>query len=146
MKRSIAVCALFALSACQTYSATSLGAVPAGADIEVALTDSGSRYVTQFIGSRAEELRGTARTADASGVTVTVTEITRAGGATELGEGKVVQVPAALISSLRRQTTSVSRSILLGGAVVAGSLLAGRSLGGGSGSATRGTGSISTGK
>lgn len=144
MKRSIVACAVLAVTACQSYSTVTLGAVPAGADIRVALTDSGSRYVTQFIGSRAEQLEGTVTRADSSGLALNVSEITRAGGATELGEGKAVEVPAGLIASVSRQTTSVSRSILLTGAIVAGGVLAGQSLGKGSGSAGKGTGTISS--
>lgn len=146
MKRSFLMCLVLAASACQSYSPVSVAAAPAGAHARVALTDSGSRYVAPLIGSRAEELEGTISQADNAGLTLTVLQVTRAGGSTELGEGQTVRLPADLIASVQTQSTSVARSVLLGGAIVAGSVLAGRSLGGGSGSTLKGGGPVVSGR
>ncbi|MDQ2889160.1 MAG: hypothetical protein M3R65_01225 [Gemmatimonadota bacterium] len=136
---------ILAVEACQSYSTVALNAVPAGANVRVALSDSGSSYVAPIIGSRAEELQGTVSRVDSASLTMSVSELTRNGGATELGEGKVVQIPARLISSIRVQSTSVGRSVLLTGVIAAGSILAGHSLGGGSGSSLRGGGPVVSG-
>ncbi len=146
MKRSVILWAGLLVTACQTYSTVSVAAVPAGATVRVALTDSGAVHVVPELGSRAEQLEGTVSSAEAGGLTIAVAEVTRAGGATELGEGKIVHVRAADVAALQVKTTSVARSIALGGAIVGGSILAGRSLGGGSGSTLRGGGPIKTGQ
>ena len=142
MKRTIMAGVLLAALACQTYSTVNAGAVPAGATVQVTLTDNGSNYVAPLIGSRAERLSGTVSHADTSGITMSVSELTRVGGATELGEGKLVQVPTNMISTVTLQSTSVGRSVLLGGAIAAGAILAGRTLGAGSGSTLRGGGPV----
>ena len=145
MRRSFTVCALIATTACQSYSTVALSAVPVGADVQVALTDSGSSAMAPELGRYAEQLEGKVTRSDASGLAVTVNELTRRGATTELGEGRTVSVPADAIATIRIQSLSVPRSLAAAGALAIGSLAVGRSLGAGSGSATRGGGPPVTG-
>lgn len=145
MKRSFAACLLIATTACQSYSAVALNAVPVGADVRVDLTDSGSNTALPGVGSRAQQLEGKVTRVDSSGLALVISELMRIGGATELGEGRTVSVPAEAIATVRVQSLSASRSLLVAGAVVVGSVLVGRSLGNGSGSAMKGGGPPQTG-
>ncbi len=145
MKRAFVACILGATMACQSYSTVALSAVPVGADVQVALTDSGSSAVAAGVGRHAQQLDGKVTQSDATGITLSVSELTRTGGTTELGEGRLVSVPADAIATIRVQSLSVSRTLLTAGAIVAASLAVGRSLGGGSGTSVHGGGPPPTG-
>ncbi|HEY5087307.1 MAG TPA: hypothetical protein VII66_08135 [Gemmatimonadaceae bacterium] len=140
MKRSLVACMLMATTACQSYSTVALNALPDGADVQVSLTDSGSNAVASQIGSRAEQLEGKITHADSAGLTLMVSEVTRVGGATELGEGRTVSVPSDAIASVRVQSLSVTQSLLLAGVATVAAIALGRSLGGGNGTASKGGG------
>ena len=140
MKRSVVACVIIVTTACQSYSTVALSAVPVGADVQVALTDSGSNAVASDVGAHAQLLEGKVMRSDASGLALVISELTRTGGTTELGESRTVSVPADAIATVRVQSLSAPRSLLAAGVFAIGSVLAGRSLGGGSGSAGRGGG------
>ena len=144
MKRSIIACTLIATTACQSYSTVALRAVPVGADVQLSLTDSGGTAVASQIGVRAQQIEGKVIRADSSGLALVMSELTRSGGTTELGEGRTVSVPADAIVTVRVRSLSATRSLLAAGALMLGSLAVGRSLGGGSGSSARGTGTPPT--
>lgn len=140
MRRSFVACMLVATTACQSYSTVALSAVPVGADVQLALTDSGSNAIASDVGAHAQLLEGKVTRSDTAGLALVVSELTRTGGTTELGEGRTVSVPADAVATVRVQSLSVPRSLLAAGVFAIGSVLAGRSLGGGSGSAGRGGG------
>lgn len=145
MKRIFVACMIVAATACQSYSTVALNAVPVGADVRVALTDSGSSTLAQSVGRHAQQLDGKVTQSDATGITLSISELVRTGGITELGEGRLVSVPVDAIATIGVQSLSVSRSLLTGAAIVAGTLAIGRSLGAGSGTSVRGGGPPSTG-
>jgi hypothetical protein len=147
MKRSLVAGLLIATTACQSYSSVALNAVPVGSDVQVSLTDSGSTSIASTLGSRVTQLTGQITSVDSTGLALIVSELTRVGGATELGEGHTVSVPADAIAAVRVQSLSVPRTLLVAGIAVIGTILIGRSLGnGGTGSSVNGPGSGQTGK
>ena len=137
MKRLYGVCMLVATTACQSYSTVALNAVPVGAAVQVALTDSGSTAVTSAVGAHARQLDGKVTRSDATGIEMVVDELTRTGGTTELGEGRSVTIPADAIATVQVQSLSVPRSLLAAGVFAIGSVMVGRSLGNGSGTGGR---------
>jgi hypothetical protein len=140
MNRTLVACILLATTACQSYSTVALNAVPVGADVRVTLTDSGSALVAGDVGHHAERLEGKVTHSDVAGLTMSVDELTRTGGTSELGEGKLVSVPADAIATVQLQSVSVSKSLLLAGVAAAGAIAIGRSLGAGNGTSVRGSG------
>ena len=146
MRRSFVVCVLLAATACQSYSAVALSAVPVGAHVQIDLTENGSNAVATNVGAHVAQLEGRVSRVDPSGLSLVLSELTRSGGTTEIGEDRTVTVPADAVAVVRVESLSATRSLLLAGAVVAGSILAGRSLGVESGSATKGGGTVATGQ
>lgn len=130
---------LFAnLLACTEYVPIR-GSVDASAQpaVRVTLTDQGTLDVAPRIGMRAQTLEGVLQAATDSSLSLSVRKVSREGGIEDTYAGEPLSLLRRDYESVATGRTSVSRSLLLTGAIIAAALLlgtgAGDLLGGGGG-------------
>jgi hypothetical protein len=114
---------------CTAYTPLRLGDAAAGYDVRVTLSDQGAVDLTPRIGARARQLEGTLRQASDSAMLLSVKRVTREGGGDDSYDSLDVPIPARDIGAVERNQTSISRSFLTAGAIVATALLAARGAG-----------------
>lgn len=119
--------AVLACVGCQVYTPLTLAPTMTGTPVRVTLTESGSLANSVMLGGTAMRLEGNVSAVTDSTVTLGVTDLTRVSGAEETWKGESVTVRRSDIASVERKQTSVTRSIVLAGAVVAGAYLATKS-------------------
>jgi hypothetical protein len=120
------VAVLFAnLLACTEYIPVR-GAVDAASSpaVRVTLTDQGTVDVAPRIGLRASTLEGLVQSMTDSSLSLTVRKVSREGGIEDSYEGEHLTLLARDYGAVETSRTSVSRSLLLTGAIIAGALLA----------------------
>ena len=128
---------LFAL-ACTVYTPVR-GVEPSqGYDVRVSLTDNGAVAIAPKIGPRARQLEGTLKQMNDSSLLISVRRITREGGGDDTYDGNEISLARQDIELVERSRTSVSRSILAAGAVLASALLVAKGAGDLSGGKTGG--------
>lgn len=131
--------------ACQVYTPVVVSPATAGTEVRVTLSDQGTASLGNSLGYGAKFVEGRLTTLTDSTVGVAVTQVTRISGIDETWKGEAVTVPRSGITTIERRETSVTRSLLVAGAVVGGALLAARA-GTGSQVGSPGGGPPSTGK
>src|SRR4051794_7409490 len=120
------VAVLFAnLLACTEYIPVR-GAVDGASSpaVRVTLTDQGTVDVAPRIGLRARTLEGIVQSMTDSSLSLTVRKVSREGGIEDSYEGERLTLLARDYGAVETSRTSVSRSLLLTGAIIAGALLA----------------------
>jgi hypothetical protein len=106
-----------------------LGQSSPGYNVRVTLSDQGAVDLTPKIGARARQLEGTLRQTSDSSIVLSVKRVTREGGGDDNYDSLDVPIPARDIAAVERSQTSVSRSVLTAGAIVATALLAAKGAG-----------------
>src|SRR6476620_3137061 len=91
--------------------------------VRVTLTDQGTVDVAPRLGLRAERLEGVLQSMNDSSLMLTVRKVSRQGGIEDSYEGEQVSLARRDFEAVERGKTSVPRSILLTGAIIAGALL-----------------------
>jgi hypothetical protein len=114
---------------CTAYTPLQLGQSAPGYNVRVTLSDQGAVDLTPRIGARARQLEGTLRQTSDSAIVVSVRRVTREGGGDDNYDSLDVPIPAQDIAAVERSQTSVSRSVLTAGAIVATALLAAKGAG-----------------
>lgn len=111
--------------------------VMATPQVRVTLTDQGATDVASRIGQRARRLEGVLLAMTDSSLTLSVRKVSREGGIEDSYAGEQLTLATPDFDAVEQGRTSVRRSLLLAGGVVAGALLiakgAGDLSGGGSG-------------
>lgn len=105
--------------------------------VRVTLTDAGSVSVASKIGQRARIVQGVLHSMTDSTITLTVTHVSREGGIEDSYASEALTLSARDYEKVEQGKTSVSRSLLLAGAIIAGAFAvavgAGELSGGGGG-------------
>jgi hypothetical protein len=133
----------FLVAACTTYTPVRVAEAAPGYDVRVSLTDQGAVDLVPKIGPRARVLEGTLKTANDTALVLSVRRVTREGGGDDSYDSLLVSLPPQDVAVVERSQTSVTRSILAAGAIVATALLAAKGagdIGGGKTPGTPGTG------
>ena len=112
------------LTGCYTYANSSVGDVPVGREVRVALTDSGSLRLAALVGPRASALEGRLAARADTAATLAVHQVTRFDGTSESWNGERVALPAAALRTVQRRTLSRGRTIGLAAGLVGTALLA----------------------
>jgi hypothetical protein len=128
-RNRLVVTSLVATIGCTAYTPLQLGQAAAGYDVRVTLSDQGAVDLTPKIGARAVQLEGTLRQASDSSILLSVRRVTRIGGGDDNYDSLEVPIAAHDIETVERSKTSVSRSFLTAGAIVATALLAAKGAG-----------------
>lgn len=114
---------------CTEYTPVRLANAVPGYDVRVQLSDSGSVDLVPKIGPRARQLEGTLKQMTDTSLLVSVRRVTREGGGDDSYSDVEVLLPSRDIETVERNKTSVSRSILAAGAIVATAILAAKGAG-----------------
>jgi hypothetical protein len=114
---------------CTAYTPLQFGQSAAGYNVRVTLSDQGAVDLTPKIGARARQLEGTLKQASDSSIVLSVRRVTREGGGDDNYDSLDVPMLAQDIATVERSQTSVSRSVLTAGAIVATALLAAKGAG-----------------
>jgi hypothetical protein len=127
---------LLLTAACTVYTPIRGTAVTPGYDVRVRLTDKGAVNLVPSIGPRARQLQGTLRRATDTSLVVLVRRVVREDGGEDTYDGQEISIPSQDIELAETSKTSVSRSILAAGGILASALLIGKGAGdiGGGGS------------
>jgi hypothetical protein len=121
--------ALLLIPACTVYTPVQLGQAVAGYDVRVTLSDAGSLDLVPKIGGHARSLEGQLKQASDSSILLSVNRVTRDGGGDDTYDGLDLTIPAGDVETMEKSQTSVSRSVLTAGAIVATALLAAKGAG-----------------
>jgi len=116
---------LFAnLTACTVYVPVT-GAISQTSPrkVKVTLTDTGSVSVAPKIGQRARIVQGVLQSMTDSTITLTVTQVSREGGIEDSYAGDALTLSTGDYEKVEQGKTSVSRSLLLAGAIIAGAFV-----------------------
>jgi hypothetical protein len=124
----ISICIL-ALSACTTYTPLRVADMSPGYNVRVSLSDQGAVDLAPKIGARARQLEGTLTEASDSILVMSVRRVTREGGGDDTYNDIPISLPSRDVDAVERSTTSISRSVLSAGAIVATALLAAKGAG-----------------
>jgi hypothetical protein len=125
---SVLVALLFAnLVACTEYVPVR-GAVDAAnaPEVRVTLTDQGTVDVASRLGLRAKSLEGVLGSMSDSSLALTVRKVSREDGIEDSYAGEQISLSPRDFDAVAQGRTSVPRTLLLAGAIVAGALLAAR--------------------
>jgi len=95
----------------------------------VRLSDKGAVDLSQRIGPRARQLEGTLKQATDSSMVLSVRRVTREGGGEDTYDGQDISIPSQDIETAEASRTSVSRSILAAGGILASAFLVAKGAG-----------------
>jgi hypothetical protein len=114
---------LLIATSCTVYAPVrGVGATP-GYDVRVRLTDNGAVNLVPRIGPRARQLQGTLKQVTDSSLVVSVRRVVREGGGEDTYDGQEISIPSSDIELAQTRKTSVPRSILAAGGILASALL-----------------------
>jgi hypothetical protein len=133
IRRSLTSICILTVSACTTYTPLRVADMSSGYNVRVSLSDQGAVDLAPKIGARARQLEGTLTEASDSILIISVRRVTREGGGDDTYNDLPVSLPSRDIDVVERSTTSISRSVLSAGAIVATALLAAKGAGDASG-------------
>ena len=133
ISRSLVSICILAVSACTTFTPLRAADMSPGYNVRVSLSDQGAVDLAPKIGARARQLEGTLTEASDSILVMSVRRVTREGGGDDTYNDLPVSLPSRDVDAVERSTTSISRSVLSAGAIVATALLAARGAGDASG-------------
>jgi hypothetical protein len=124
----VAVSFLTAAS-CTTYTPIHGVEAAPGNNVRVRLSDKGAVDLAQRIGPRARQLEGTLKQVTDSSMVVSVRRVTREGGGEDAYDGQDISIPAQDIETAEASRTSVPRSILAAGGILASAFLVAKGAG-----------------
>lgn len=127
---------LLTTAACTEYTPIHGTGVTPGYDVRVRLTDNGAVNLVPKIGPRARQLEGTLKQVSDTSMVVLVRKVVREGGGEDTYDGQEISIPSSDIELAETSKTSVSRSLLAAGGIIASALLIAKGAGdiGGGGS------------
>jgi hypothetical protein len=109
-----------AATGCYYYQPVARDAVRPGAQLALALTDSGTSHFWPFLGPDVGVVRGRLLGTDPRAFTVSVTSITQRHGQDLFWKGEQVQLPQEFVAYLQeRRLSKVRTAIAAGGSVLA---------------------------
>ncbi len=100
-----------------------------GNNVRVRLSDKGAVDLVRSIGPRARQLEGTLKQVTDSFMVVSVRRVTREGGGEDTYDGQDISIPSQDIETAETSRTSVPRSILAAGGILASALLVAKGAG-----------------
>lgn len=92
-------------------------------DVRVTLTDQGQLDVAPRIGLRARQLEGTLQSMTDSSLALSVRKVSREGGIDDNYAGEQLSLSARDVEAVEKSRTSVVRTVLTAGAIVASAFL-----------------------
>lgn len=135
--RTVLLSGLFlTTAACTEYTPIHGIAATPGYDVRVRLTDNGAVNLVPKIGPRARQLQGTLKQVSDTSMVVLVRKVVREGGGEDTYDGQEISIPSADVELAETSKTSVSKSILAAGGILASAFLIAKGAGdiGGGGS------------
>lgn len=138
MRNRITAGLLLSCCACQAYSPISVTPATMSQDVRVTMTNTGMATSYGSMGSGIASMEGRLRSVTDSTLSLSVTSLTRSDGGDEARANEDVTLSRSNIASVEHRQTSVARSLLVAGAVVAGSILVARAIGNGDQTGGRG--------
>ena len=100
-----------------------------GNNVRVRLSDKGAVDLAQRIGPRARQLEGTLKQVTDSSMVLSVRRVTREGGGEDTYDGQDISIPSQDIETAEASRTSVPRSILAAGGILASAFLVAKGAG-----------------
>lgn len=138
MRKGFVAGVLLSCCACQTYMPVALSPDAAGGNVRVTLTSAGSAASFGKLGSGVGQLEGRFGALSDSALTMSVVQVNRLSGSEDGWDGESVTIPRSDVASIERRRTSVSRTLLLAGAIVGGTFWISQSTGAGTQSGSSG--------
>ncbi|MFL5479144.1 MAG: hypothetical protein ACJ79X_09015 [Gemmatimonadaceae bacterium] len=118
------------LLACTEYTPVRGTVDPATpAEVRVTLTDAGQLAVAPRIGLRAHQIEGTLQAMTDSSLSLSVHKVSREGGIEDAYAGEQLSLSARDFGAVEKRGTSVIRSLLLAGAIIATTFVAAKGAG-----------------
>lgn len=111
--------ALCLLCACYESIPISLGNVAPGMKLRVSLTDAGGDSLARYLGPGVERVDGKLIQKSDSTVSLSVSEISMRSGQDQYWKGEAVVLPRYSVATVQQRRIAKTRSILLGGALIA---------------------------
>jgi hypothetical protein len=100
-----------------------------GNNVRVRLSDKGAVDLVPSIGPRARQLEGTLKQLTDSAMVVSVRRVTREGGGEDTYDGQDISIPSQDIETAEASRTSVPRSVLAAGGILASAFLVAKGAG-----------------
>jgi hypothetical protein len=91
--------------------------------VRVTLTDQGQLDVASRIGLRARQLEGTLQSLNDTSLSLSVRKVSREGGIEDNYAGEQLSLAARDFETVETSRTSISRSVLVAGAIIAATFL-----------------------
>jgi hypothetical protein len=123
---------------CTSYRPIRAGEALPGYDVRVDLTDRGAVNLAPRIGPRARQLDGTISKVTDSSLVLSVRRVVREAGGEDSYSGEEIPLKSEDFETVEASRTSVPRSILTAGAVIASVFLVAKGAGNASGGQTGG--------
>lgn len=118
--RSLAALLLLSMQLAGCYTTRPVAGMPEpGTTLILEISDRGRVELADRVGQSVEWIRGETRTASDSAYVVQVQSVRYLNGQITDWSGEQITVPASFVSRVRQRERSISRSLLLTGAVVA---------------------------
>jgi hypothetical protein len=118
-----------ALAGCYSYSTVAPGTGRAGTEVQVEVSDQGTADLAQTLGPRVQTIDGTLGGYTDTTLTVMATRLTRFGGVEQSLSGDTLVLPRRAVGRVLSRQFSRTRSVLVGGGVLAGLIALGFVLG-----------------
>jgi hypothetical protein len=112
-----------ATASCTAYTPIRGVEAAPGNNVRVRLSDKGAVDLSQRIGPRARQLEGTLKQVTDSSMVLSVRRVTREGGGEDTYDGQDISIPSQDIETAEASRTSVPRSILAAGGILASAFL-----------------------
>ena len=108
------------LCACYESVPIELSRVTPGTKIRVSLTDAGADSLARYLGPGVETIDGKLISTTDSGVSLSVTQVAMRSGQDQFWKGETVVIPRYSLSTVQARRINKSKSLLLGGVLIAG--------------------------
>lgn len=116
-------------AACTVYTPVRGVEPVSGSDVRLRLTDKGAVDLVPRIGPRARTLEGTLRQVSDSSMVVSVRRVTREDQGQDTYDSLEITIPSQDIETAETSKTSVPRSVLAAGAIIASAFLVAKGAG-----------------
>jgi hypothetical protein len=123
VRATLVSASFLATASCTTYSPIHGAEATPGYDVRVRLSDRGAVDLVPKIGPRARQLEGALRQVTDSSMVVSVRRVVREGGGDDTYDGQEIFISSQDIETAETSKTSVPRSILAAGAIIASAFL-----------------------
>ena len=138
LRKSVVAIAFLIIASCTAYTPVRGGEASPGYDVRVRLTDRGAVNLAPRIGPRARQLEGTLREMTDTSLVLSVRRVVREARGEDTYGGVEIPLKSEDFDTVEASRTSVPRSILAAGAVIASVFLVAKGAGDASGGKTGG--------